>query len=122
MTVSFRVKPRGDSTFVLRSRQRQIEREYRVRTEVLGRSRTDVEVPGLAAASQRGSETWDAYVRVAGEDGRIVEVRVGRHRSAVPARARVLTMPRQQRPDEIPVVVTPYYTHYDNLSIRCRRG
>jgi hypothetical protein len=120
VSVVFDTEPRTTPKFVLRSRERKAERLYAVRRDGSGRHRVDIPVTEIAVESQPGTETWDAFAQVSKDDGASVELRLGKHLHDIPARELILTIPNQQTSDES-VVITPYYTRYDNFSIRCRR-
>lgn len=121
VSVVFAAMPPQASTFVLRSRERQTDRRYAVQEVDSGRRRVDIPISDVASASESDSEIWDTFALAQRDDGQVIELRVGKHHDDMPGKKRIITFPGQRPMDDDSVVVTPYYTLHDNLSIRCRR-
>ncbi len=113
-------RPEAGWTLVLASRERE-GAETRYGVESMGeRLVAAVPVAGLVGDEPLASEVWDVYLvgETGAGEGRL---RVGRHLDDIEDKKRVMIFPYQRVEGAVPVTVRPYYTIYNNLSIRCRQ-
>lgn len=81
-----------------------------------------VDIHHLAATCPTTSAKliWDVFLDAAGVAHRL---RVGRHLDGIQKKKTVITFPPQTAATAgRPITVTPYYTEWNNLSLRCHRA